>query len=574
MSHFLLIAIVFLPLVAALLVMFYPQRAYFAYKATAIAVNVFQLLAVLWLVLDNTAAHGPHGLFVHVREHWFTLSLGTYGQLSASLFLGIDGLNNAMALLTGIVMLIGVISSLEISEKQRGFYTLYMLLSGTVMGCFLALDFFLFFLFFEFMLLPMYFLIGIWGGKRKHYAAIKFYIYTLIGSIFILIILIALSVSVIDPQATAVRMGLLSAGQPLSQEMLLQVQQLLAAGKMLPKDMVRTFDVMYMADAANFIPDSVLSLSSSRQVFGMPVRLVAFLLLFVGFAIKLPVVPLHTWLPDAHVEAPTCISVVLAGVLLKIGGYGLLRFAYGVFPDGGVYFAWWIGLLGVFSIVYAAFVALGTHNLKRLIAYSSVSHMGFVLLGISAITSEGFSGAIFQMFSHGIISSMLFLLAGVLYSRVHDLEIAHFGGLATHMPRYAFLMTVGFFASLGLPGFSGFMAELFVFIGAFSSFSVNHLLPRWMPILATAGLVLGAAYYLWALQRVMLGKFYVHKEGWAEKLVDVTFREGLILFPLAVITTVLGVYPQSFLNLLQQTVAVLADFVNTHGVDYLAFMLR
>lgn len=262
--------------------------------------------------------------------------------------------------------------------------------------------------------------------------------------------------------------------------------------------------------------------------------------LFIGFAIKVPVFPFHTWLPDAHVEAPTAISVILAGVLLKMGTYGLLRFNYQIFPDITVQAAYWIALLGVINIVYGALCAMAQRDFKKLIAYSSVSHMGFVLLGMSAFTSEGINGAVLQMFNHGTITAQLFLIVGVIYDRAHHREINGFGGMATIMPRYAVWTTIAFFAALGLPGLSGFISEALIFLGAFKTWPG-------LTALAVSSVVLTAAYMLWTLQRVYLGKANEKYKDFP----DITSREALCLAPLAVIVLILGVYPKPILDLMQ-----------------------
>ena len=324
---FILSSLIFTPLLAALAVMLVPGRLQLPIKGIALAGALLQMGLSLLLYLDfngNTFADGQQGYQFVERLDWINFSLGSLGRFQIDYFVGVDGISVSMVLLTGIVGVIGVISSWTITQSVKGYFLLYLLLLTSVMGCFLALDFFLFYLFFEFMLLPMYFLIGIWGGPKREYAAIKFFIYTLVGSLFILIAMIGLYTSVIDPQATALQLGLLEKGMQLTPEVLQQVQQMLQNKTMETADMVRTFSIPAMMDGANFIPDSLLHTLSGYQLWNQPLRFIFFLLLFAGFAIKVPVVPVHTWLPDAHVEAPTPISVLLAAILLKVGGYGLI----------------------------------------------------------------------------------------------------------------------------------------------------------------------------------------------------------------------------------------------------------
>lgn len=529
----LLSLIIFLPVLAALVITFLPSRMTASFRWISLGTGILQCLFVILLLLNYD--YSQAGLtrvdrfqFVELTS-WFTIDLGGLGKLSASYFLGVDGLSISLVVLNAVIMLISTLSSFSVREKQKGYFALLMILNGSIMGCFLALDFLLFYLFFEFMLLPMFFLIGIWGGPSRDYASIKFFLYTLLGSLFLLVVMIMLYASFQDPVQS-------SGGE-----------------------IVRTFNMVYMTDPSNLIPGAILS--GEYTFLSLPVRMWAFLLLFAGFAIKIPVVPVHTWLPDAHVEAPTPISVILAGVLLKIGAYGLMRTAYLMFPDGAVSYAWLVGLLGMISIIYGALNALASKDLKRLVAYSSVSHMGFVLLGLASNTTEGVSGAIFQLVSHGVISAALFLIAGVIYDRTHDRLIANYSGLTSRMPKYAALTVLFFFASLGLPGMSGFIAEVLTILGAFMSASVNGLISRGLAAGAVVGLILSAAYYLWTLQRMYFGPFYYRFSDDSE-LSDLNRREYILLIPLAVLTLLLGIFPGLLLDLVTSSVNEFVNVVN------------
>ncbi|OZI06666.1 oxidoreductase [Siphonobacter sp. BAB-5385] len=530
-----LTTLIALPFLGAVLLLLLPEAVRNACRWLTVLLCTVHLALSSWLWFQ----FDPQLVGYQFAENhdWITMALGQFGIISIDYSVGTDGLSLPMVWLTSLVMLVGAVSSFEIREKERAYYALYLLLMGSVVGCFVALDLFLFFLFFEFMLLPMYFLIGIWGGPRREYASLKFFIYTLAGSVFILLVMIGLYLSVIDPVETALNIGLVQDRAQITEDVLAEVQSLVSQLQIDPAQLVHTFEIPYLTNPRNFVPESLLSTMAGHEIFGLSARLLAFLMLFIGFAVKLPMVPLHTWLPDAHVEAPTPISVVLAGILLKIGGYGFFRIAYEIFPDGAIYFADWIAGLGVLSIVYGAFNALSQKDLKRLIAYSSVSHMGFVLLGLAALTPEGANAAIYQLFSHGILSPMLFLVVGVVYARTHDRNIDHYQGLASTMPAYTGLTAIAFFASLGLPGFSGFIGEFFSLMGAFNSLYI----PVWMVVAGGFGLILGAGYFLWTFQRVFLGKRWSTHD--AQLLTDLNAREKLMLVPLALLSLFFGILP-------------------------------
>lgn len=508
--------ILFSPLLVAVIMLFVPGRHAMAFKRLALGVVALQFFLALYLFFQFDQAIGIvawSSAFQFVeRLNWISLDLGSLGVLYIDYYLGVDGISLLLVVLSSLILLIGVIASWNINEKVKGYFVLYLILSSSIIGCFIALDFFLFYIFFELMLLPMFFLIGIWGGKRRSYASIKFFLYTLLGSLFILVVMIGLYLSVVDGEAN-------------------------------------TFSLIQMMDG-NYREASILDPHSKQLLFGYSARAMAFLFLIIGFGIKLPGVPLHTWLPDAHVEAPTPISVVLAGLLLKVGAYGFFRIAFSIFPDMAVEYASWIAFFGVLSIIYGGMNALAQNDLKRLVAYSSVSHMGFVLVGIASLTVEGTSGALFHMVSHGLISPALFIVVGVIYDRTKNREIEHFSGLANKMPFYTFMVALFFFAGLGLPGLSGFVGELLVLIGALKTdhFSV------WIGVIAALGIAISAAYFLWTIQRVFFGNYFVREKQWESEMIDLDMREKLMLIPLGILIFVLGIYPKLILSYAEETI--------------------
>ena len=523
----LLSLITFLPLFGMIIILLLPKANEKAIKSVSIVITGIQVViaGVIWRFYDySLGGINNQATFQFVEKfRWIEVqTMSWIGTIKVDYFMGIDGLSAPLLFLTALISFIAAISSWKINHSLKGYHAMYLLLVTGMVGVFVSLDLFLFYIFWELMLLPMYFLIGIWGGPRKEYAAIKFFIYTLFGSVFILLVMIGLYLSVTETLANGSK--------------------------------VFTFNMLSMMDPQNYTQTGILSPLNPNNL-----RFIAYIALFIGFAIKIPMFPFHTWLPDAHVEAPTAISVILAGVLLKMGTYGILRVNYPVFPEITHQLIWWIALFGMINIVYGALCAMAQKDFKKLIAYSSISHMGFVILGMASLNTAGISGAVFQMFNHGTITAMLFLIVGVIYDRAHTRGINDFGGLAVQMPIYTGFVSFAFFAAIGLPGLSGFISEVFVFLGAFSNVQI-----RLLTIISTSGILLGAGYMLWTLQRIYLGKL---NEKW-NKLPDLDFREYAMLVPLAVIILILGIYPSFMLDLMNSSVNTMVTFMEKSQIFY------
>lgn len=474
----LLTILIFTPLLAAVTVSLLPRDAVGVIRTVATA-GMAVPLAVLVAVFARFA-YGRPGLQLITRLPWVSAWHVQY-------FLGVDGLSLAMLALSGLVGLLAAIASYGIDQRVKEYYVWYLVMQTGVFGVFCAQDLVLFVFFFDVVLVPMYFLIAIWGGPRREYSAIKFLIYTFAGSTLMLVAILAL---------------------------------------------------FFRTGARTFAMPAIATLASAHV--GPQAQVLIFLGIFVGLAIKLPMVPLHTWLPDAHVEAPTPISVVLAAVLLKIGGYGILRVAEPLLPQAAHTLAPLLAVFGIINILYGALAAMAQHDFKKLVAYSSVSHMGYVLLGVAAATPLGVDGAIFQMVSHGLISAMLFLLVGVFYDRCHTREFTRLGGMYRTLPLAGTMLGFAGLANLGLPTLSGFVAEFFTLLG---SFGVFRALVFW----AVVGVILTAGFNLIMMQRVLTGP---ERPEWRGGLPPVSPRELVTLVPLMAGCLALGLAPAPLMNVI------------------------
>jgi NADH-quinone oxidoreductase subunit M len=442
---------------------------------------VLVLSLVLWVSFDKSDA----GFQFNESVNWLP-------EYKVGYKMGVDGISVLFVLLSTLLTPICILSAWEaIQTKVREFMLSFLILETMMVGMFCATDFVLFYMFFEGVLIPMYLIIGVWGGPRRVYAAVKFFLYTLTGSVLMLLALIAMW---------------------------------LAAG---------TTDIATLMQTA----------------FSPHMQTWLFLALFASFAVKVPMWPVHTWLPDAHVEAPTAGSVILAGVLLKMGAYGFLRFSVPMLPDASAYFAPYIFALSIVAVIYTSLVALAQEDMKKLIAYSSVAHMGIVTIGIFTFNVQGLSGALFQMLSHGIVASSLFLIVGVVYDRIHSREIARYGGLGDRMPGYALVFMLFMMASVGLPGTAGFVGEFLVIVGALQ---VNF----WLALLGGMGMILGAAYMLYLYRRVIFGRI-THAD--LRGILDLSPREWAVFVPLIVLTLWMGIYPSSFTSYFDATVAAMVQ---------------
>jgi NADH-quinone oxidoreductase subunit M len=492
--------ITFSPLLALLPILLAPRNKPGWIRWSAVAGTFIPLVLAVYLF----ATYDRSALGVdQAASFQYVIQKDWIHSYNIQYYMGLDGLSVTMVLLTALLSFLCIFASFGIEKGLKGYFSMFLLLEVGMMGVFCALDFFLFYIFWEIMLLPMYFLIGIWGGPRKVYAAIKFFLFTLFGSVIMLLCMLALY---------------FKGGH--------------------------TFNMLELMKG-NYSNETLTLFG-----FTMNFAKVMFIGLFIGFAIKVPIFPFHTWLPDAHVEAPTAISVILAGVLLKMGTYGMMRINFPMLPEAALWFAPALAVFALINIVYGALCAMAQSDFKKLIAYSSISHMGFVLLGMASGTPEGMNGALLQMFNHGCVTAMLFLLVGVLYDRAHHREINGFGGLMSQMPIYGSFTSLAFFAAIGLPGLSSFISELLVLLGGWKTFPA-------LTVACSTGVVLGAAYMLWTLQRVFLGPLNPKYTT----LPEINGREIFTLVPLGIIVIVLGFYPHPVLNLLRASTNHLVDYV-------------
>jgi len=491
LSYPILSTVIFLPVFGALLILLSRRSWELLTKWIALATSIATFLLSIPLLTEFDKS--THKMQFAEKHIWIT-------NWNINYSLGVDGISVLFILLSTLTAILCVLISWEaITKKVKEFYISILLTTSFMIGVFCSLDFFLFYLFWEAMLIPMFLIIGVWGGPNRIYAAIKFFLYTLVGSLLMLVGIIVLY---------------------------------LYSGK--------TFDI--------------LELMTKTYPYNMQLWL--FWAFFAAFAVKVPMWPVHTWLPDAHTEAPTAGSVILAAVLIKMGAYGFLRFSLPLFPEASKAMVPAMLTLSVIGIIYGAVICLAQTDLKRLIAYSSVSHMGFVTLGIFALNSQGLEGGILQMLNHGIITGALFLSVGIVYDRTHTRKIADYGGLATVMPIYAAFFMVFTLASVGLPGTNGFIGEFLILLGGFTA-------NKWAGVLACTGIIIGAGYMLWLYQKI----FFVSVNPKIVGLPDMDIRETITLVPLILLVFWIGIYPNSFLSFMHVSVQHLMERVNMGGVQ-------
>ncbi|HEX8473583.1 MAG TPA: NADH-quinone oxidoreductase subunit M [Pyrinomonadaceae bacterium] len=515
MQQYLLTILILLPTLGAIAVAahgFAPYRRETHYRWIALAFSI-ATFALSLLLLGGGIGEGA------ANEFRFVQNSSWIGAIGARYHLGVDGMSLWLVLLTTLLVPISILSSWHAVEKRpAAFYAFILLLEGAMIGVFVSLDLLVFYLFFEASLVPMFFLIGVWGGERRIYAAAKFFIYTALGSLLMLVGIIALYF---------IYANQVGGGQG-------------------------TFDYVVLFNALQTGQMSI----DARAGFWL------FLAFGLAFAIKVPLFPFHTWLPDAHTEAPTAGSVILAGVLLKMGTYGLMRFNFGLFPEASREWAWLAIILAVVGIIYGALVAMVQPDVKRLVAYSSVSHMGFVVLGMFSFTEQGMQGALYQMLNHGVSTGALFLLVGMIYERRHTRQIDDFGGLSKPMPWFATILVITSLSSVGLPLLNGFVGEFLIMLGMWTSDTLNAPWSRIATMLAATGVIWAAVYMLWMLQRVLFGRVTNEKNA---RLNDLSAREIGLLAPLLALMLLMGAYPRPFLSRSRASVEQVRERVASPG---------
>lgn len=498
--------LLFTPLIGALIILFMKESQAGLIRIFGLVVTIFAFAISLFPYFYFDSAN-PDFQFLH-KLTWVE-------SLDISYYVGADGISVLLILLTTFLTPLTLLSSWKAIQKKVKLFTMMMLLlEAGMLGVFMSLDIFLFYIFWEAMLIPMYFIIGIWGGEQRIYASVKFFIYTMFGSLLMLVAIIWLTVEA--------------------------------------------------SESLGVFTTNLITLYQEAPNIAFDLQKWMFLAFFFSFAIKVPLFPLHTWLPDAHVQAPTAGSVILAGVLLKMGTYGLIRFNLPLFPQSTVEFAPFISVLAVIGIIYGALVAMVQTDMKKLVAYSSVSHLGFVVLGIFALTVESLQGAVIQMVNHGLSTGALFLLVGIIYERTHKREIAYYGGIAKLVPLFATALLFASLSSIGLPGLNGFVGEFLILLGSFQSVVLDNW---WFTIFAASGVIFAAVYLLWMYQRVVFGK--VTNEKLESQLTDLTTREFAVLIPIFVFIIWIGVYPSTFLNLSEAPVEAILEHVKNYTFNFL-----
>lgn len=504
-SH-ILTYLLFTPIIGALIILFMKDSQARIIRIFGFVVSIFAFIISLFSYFYYNYSN-PDFQFVH-KVSWIS-------NLDVSYHVGADGISVLLILLTTFITPLTLLSSWKAIQKKVKLFTMMMLLlEAGMLGVFISLDMFLFYIFWEAMLIPMYFIIGIWGGDRRIYASVKFFIYTMFGSLLMLVAIIWLAVQA--------------------------------------------------SQSTGFFTTDLILLYQEAPRFAYDIQKWMFLAFFFSFAIKVPLFPLHTWLPDAHVQAPTAGSVILAGVLLKMGTYGLLRFNLPLFPQSTVAFAPFISVLAVIGIIYGALVAMVQTDIKKLVAYSSVSHLGFVVLGIFALTVESVQGAVIQMVNHGLSTGALFLLVGMIYERTHNREISYYGGIAKIVPLFAIALMFASLSSVGLPGLNGFVGEFLILLGSFQSMVLDSW---WYVIFGATGVIFAAVYLLWMYQRVVFGK--VTNEKLTTQLTDLTKREIIVLVPIFIFIIWIGIYPSTFLNLTDYPVEAILTHVKNYTFNFL-----